>query len=218
MATKYQDIDGSLKPTFKLSPTGVELISDYIDDQTSTGVDRLKRLYLKRGNENDRVLTEYDMQIPNGAIATYSESPDGRFVIFHLHNGAILSVPKTIDTYAGESYVSNEGTAKDNNLAVFDGDTGKKIKDAGFSVKTDLFSETDNGERVINEYSSGQIPTVESVMDLWGESVYILWLRRSGAIGKIPTTAEGWEELEARLKDNGFLPSDGENNSSTPGD
>jgi hypothetical protein len=211
MPTKYQDLDGSLKPSFKLSPTGVELISGSIDYETSTGIDKAKRLYIKKGDEEDRVLTEYDMTIPNGAIATYSESQDGNFVVFHLHNGAVLSVPKTINTYAGDRYVSNDSDESvDNNIAVFDGTSGRKIKDTGYSVKENLLIDDNEGNRVMDEYSSGNIPTVESIMKLWGESVYILWLRRSGAIGKIPTTAEGWAELEERLRENSFLPEEPE--------
>lgn len=207
---KYADINGSLKPSFKLSPTGVELISGSIDYTTSSGVDSVKRLYIKKGDTNDRVLTEYDMHIPSGAIATYTESQDGKFVIFHLHDGAELSVPKTINSYAGEDYVANlSGSSTNNNLAVFDGTTGKRLKDAGYSVKENLIIDDGEGNRVLDEYSSGQLPTVDSIMKLWGESVYLLYLRRQGIIGNIPETQEGWAQLEESLQNSAPSPSQG---------
>lgn len=209
MSDNYQNIKGTLRPSFKISPNGVEIISKVVPNSN------LKELYIKRnqGDATDhKVLTEYDMEIPTRAIATYTEvsTQDGDFVVFSLHNGETLRIPKTISNLEQAGTVIGPDSAKAGNIALFADNTGINIDDQGHGIIDNM-----NDSKHINYAESPDVPTAKAVWNLVGESKLLLYARLQGLIdttGYVPDSGDNTPEsptyrLELRINCLNSVPS-----------
>lgn len=153
----YENLSGTTKKSFKFGPNGVALSSEAV----KSGEKNAKK-YLISNQKNDagtdflRVAYEdpnepiYDTFIKSSDISSISYG--NNVIMFHLRDGSQITINKNM---TGD--VKGPDSATPDAIALFDGDSGKVIKDSGKVMSDEV---TDD---------SSQIPTSAAVIKYVGK-------------------------------------------------
>lgn len=167
----YQNLKGTTNKTFKIGPRGVMLktvaIRNEVSEVSKETVEYIKRLAVQESPNSDTRLVAYkdemDAFIRSDDILRISHDSVGGITIT-LRSGEIISLGST-----GKGDVKGPDSSTPDAIVLFNGDSGKQIKDSGSKIsETILDSEANN------------VPTIGAVIGYIGEVSTPLKMRLQG--------------------------------------
>ena len=171
----YTNSSGTSKPSFQIGAKGVSLASSAVISDPTHILKGYKKVTATYGGRTESLV--YDIEIPNEFVENCVPDPENpNLYILTLYNrtkGARREV--IINAGLGNSGVafSGEGAVEDN-LASFSDETGRYIKDSGYSVYASNTLSDECKEK------TEEVPTVSAVYNYVGEITDYLKNRLNG--------------------------------------
>lgn len=169
----YKNIDGTSKKSFRIGAKGLVLSTGTVE-ATAPNQEKLKQLLV----DGKAVVTEDSFLIPRELVSKFKLSSDEsecefeyKYYDYSSETWKVQTVKLKTTPQLPDGIVQGTTDSKDGNIAVFDGNSGKKIKDADYRILSDIFNSSDD---------SKEIPTFKAVKDYVGEVEKPLRMRATG--------------------------------------
>lgn len=174
--SSYKNLDGTTKPSFKIGPRGIELSTGAIVD-SENNLKAIKTLML---SNNGTVLTDDNLGliISREFCTKIDTTTNPNYYIFYIKRfdntnrqwvEEQILLNKTPSGVGSGNVVGPDSSVVDN-LAAFGDESGKKIKDSGFSVASEVNND------------GSQIPTGAAIVSYIGAVTTPLSERLRGVI------------------------------------
>lgn len=179
MAT-YSNISGTTKKSFKFGPNGVTLSTKAITTDSGT-IKKLitdqvidDRYYqLAYEDPNDPIYAKFDGFIASENISKLQNTQNGLRIYLKKPSDDGQTTPDYIDITTNITAVSGPENAIDGDIVLFDGNTGKAIKDSNFKINQstnlkDYITYDSNNNPVINKAAENTVATTTSILSYIG--------------------------------------------------